>query len=168
MPGPMPEYGEPLRLAKLGETLAGTVEIGTMPRLIEILASPQGQVGVSLEFWTDEGGQARVDGDFDASVLMICQRCLQPLRIRQSGRISLRLISGFDTQVDLSETVEPFFVEPGVPIRMAELIEDEMLLSLPPYPSHPPVLCPAHTPSYPTPHERRSPFAVLATLKRNH
>lgn len=166
----LPEQIDPFRLVRQKRILAGTIEIARMPRLVPLLQRADGRAEVELEFGTDDMGVKFARGEVIAELPLMCQRCLKPMRFSVRAPIAL----GFVTQQRDADAMpthyDPLLVE-HVPIPLRDLIEDELLLSLPIVATHEPGVCesavktqePETTPT-PEP-ERENPFAVLAQLK---
>jgi uncharacterized protein len=135
-----PERIHPFRLARKGETLHGRVPIGRMHRLAELLHEPVGEAEFELRFGRDEHGQACVLGHIQARLVMICQRCLEPMEVDVACQVSLALIQQDEDIQVLDERYEPLKVGDEA-ASLPELIEDEMLLALPNFSRHPRGVC---------------------------
>lgn len=136
----LPERILPFRLARHGETLQGSVPIGQMPRLGDLLHERAGSAKFELRFGHDEQGQACVLGRIEASVVMLCQRCLEPMRVELASRVCLALVREDGEIAGLDARYEP--LKPGEEaVLLAELVEDEVLLALPNFSTHPGGAC---------------------------
>lgn len=138
-----------------------------MPRLATSLLSDRGEVCVELQFGIDDQGIDFVAGKIDAELQVSCQRCLEPMSIPVRTDIALALAGSEAAANRLSGPYDPLVV-PSTPLRLAPLIEDELILSLPMTPRHPPDACgakPAGDPKHAASH-RDSPFAALASWHR--
>src|ERR1700681_2977670 len=78
--------------ARNGETVAGGVPIADLQRLAAGLSGRDGEVSYRLRGATDKHGKATLELEFDTSVQLTCQRCLQQLVLPLSGKNRLRLI----------------------------------------------------------------------------
>ncbi|MGB5234769.1 MAG: YceD family protein, partial [Candidatus Macondimonas sp.] len=116
-----------------------------------------GEVGFALAFFRDDQGRSRVTGAIQGSVMLTCQRCLQPVRHELAGSIELMALADESALSELPGDVEPLLTE-GQPVRLADLVEDEALLALPIVALHPRCLPPSHDKSG---NEDGNPFAVL-------
>jgi len=118
-----------------------------------------------------------IRGQLKAQVELVCQRCLGPLPLRLAVPVSLGLIRAEAEAAGLPEAYDPL----GLPeaydpllvadegARVADWVEDELLLALPQIPRHEDRRdCEAN--GYRAPGdeasraERRRPFAGLASL----
>lgn len=171
MPKAPPEQLLPLELARKGEQLEGSVPLEAMPRLATLLHDSAGGARFALHFGYDDEGQARVLGRIEAQPVMLCQRCLEPMRIEVACDVSLALVpEGADTSM-LDPGYEPLVVGDS-PQRLSDLIEDEIILALPSIARHRQGACrmPAgadaveDTSALETP-QRENPFAILKSIK---
>jgi uncharacterized protein len=138
-----------------------------MPRLRDVLCETDADAEFRLAFRRD-GGRAVVTGEVRARLALPCQRCLGPLVHQVDAPVSLALVSGMDEARELPERYDPLLITEPL-LRLADLIEDELLLDLPQIPMHAPEECGARqadTGAGRAP-ERENPFAVLAALRRN-
>jgi len=102
-----------------------------------------------------------------------CQRCVGTFWLDVHTKPVLALVEGPDEAADLPEEYDPLLLEDRL-VRSDALIEDELLLAVPPIPRHPDGSCVAR----PTPDDggepqqqrdegsRPNPFAQLTALKR--
>jgi len=140
MPKPLPERIYPHRLCRLGETLAGSMALEHMPRLAEMLHEADGRATLDLRFGRDDSGLECVRGRIDASVVVICQRCLEPMTIDIEREVSLAPVEGDDEAAALDTRYEPLLVG-DEPLSLPALVEDELILALPNFSRHPRGAC---------------------------
>ncbi|VAW79669.1 hypothetical protein MNBD_GAMMA15-845 [hydrothermal vent metagenome] len=160
----LPEQIEPMGLADVGRSFRGVVPIGRLGRLAPLLASKEGELNVEIAFHLDERRIRTLKGSIQGEVTLICQRCLGSLQYPIDLGFRLGIINRDDEIVSLPEGYEPLLVT-GVPINTFELIEDEILLTVPSIPTHEGVEhCQADHVNEPVP-EKENPFAVLGKLK---
>ena len=171
MSSALPEIVDPLRLIDLGRSLAGSIPISRLSRLAEGLLDTAGVVQVSLDFGRDELGRRCIRGRLSSRLVVQCQRCLEPLTLDLDCPVALQPVEGSEEAERVEKEYDPLTISPGERIKLAELIEDELLLSLPQVPKHPPGDCrPGLEPSAGTAEpdgvrQPENPFAVLAELK---
>ncbi len=158
-------------MADLGKTFSGRVAIADMPRLAEVvLDCSQGEA--ELAFDRDGRKRVRLRGSVKATLTLACQCCLRPLQIPLESRLSLALVESLDEAERLPDHYDPLLLEEPR-IRLLDIVEDELLLSLPQVPRHELDECVCDLPHETTqdpagreePAGRNSPFAVLAELK---
>ena len=126
---------DPLRFAKKGSTISGVLD--NFPRLVDDIIT-SGQVNYML---TGQGtvGDYILELRLSGQVFAICQRCLEPMEEKIDIVRRYRLVP--DSQIDDSLDEEGLedeedFLAIDYPIQLTELIEDELLLSLPTVPKH--------------------------------
>lgn len=168
----LPEIIEPLHLADKRGELKGEIAISSLKRIAEMLYSNEGSVAVEL-FFGREGRLAKVEGRIHAVLQLKCQSCLQAVEWTVDSNVRLGVVSSIDQANRLPEDFEPLLVE-GDTIPLTDLIEDELLLSLPTYPKHQHSCFAASSDKIKTttsvPDSKSSPenpFSILATLKKS-
>jgi uncharacterized protein len=104
--------------------------------------------------------------DASASLFMACQRCLQPLLVTLQVQRSLRFVAGEDAAAAEDAESDDDVLALTQSLNLFELIEDELVLSLPWVPRH--EVCPSPLPQATPESEMKEPhpFAVLAQLKK--
>jgi uncharacterized protein len=158
----------------------GSVALADLPRLREILVGAAldaaAPAAFEIAFRRDEVGRPVVLGWVRALLPLECQRCLGVVEHSVDAPIRLMLMQGPNLAQDPPEPYEALPVTDDR-VRPAELVEDELLLSLPQIPMHPVGVCqtalqtsgPPGTERSGAPTEvaadRPKPFAVLAGWK---
>lgn len=177
MLSPLPEMANPRRLCDAGKSFEGSLALSSFERLASLLASPAGELSYELHFDRGEKGRAQITGHIKATVQVVCQRCMEAMTYPVDTPLSLALVSGPDEAERLPEAFDPVLIEDEKPVRLADLLEDELLLALPAAPVHPVEACavrPEDFSSMPAADEvaeaeeaadKANPFAVLAGLK---
>ncbi len=160
----LPNRIDPWCLAAESGRLEGSLALAALPRLFAALNRADGVVNVMLAAGVDQRGVRFVKGTVRTEIELICQRCLGVLRLPLEVIVSLGLARS-ETEVDrLPEEYEPLLVPEGA-IRVADLVEDELLLALPPIPRHEDARdCEANGYRMPDGMEHDLPFATLASL----
>lgn len=129
LPTELPETANFVRQVELNRTMEGVYPVSKFARLAEVLLSDEGYVTVKLEF-TRSVGIASLRGKVSAKLLVECQRCLQPVETEVSGSFKFALVHSEDEFELLPEEFEPYLIE-GEEQSIIDLVEDELLLSLP-------------------------------------
>lgn len=163
----LPSRIDPWRLAAEGGRLDGALALAALPRLVTALNRADGVVKVALVAGVDRQGVHFIAGVMHTEVELVCQRCLEPLRVALDATVSLGLVHGEAEADRLPEEYEPLLVPEGV-IHVADLVEDELLLALPRIPRHEDTRD-CETDGYRAPGrvEQDQPFATLASLLRD-
>ncbi len=168
---PLPELIDPWRAVEAGAEFRGSLPLARMARLRKSLREPTGEARFRLTFTRDPEGRGVLDGEIEAPLILTCQRCLEALEFPVLTTLDLVLVSGLDEAGLLPEDLDPLLV-PEEPLRLADLIEDELLLALPQIPRHESGACPAGGGLWTAASDERragegaNPFAVLGALKR--
>ncbi len=157
------------RLVASKSSISGDWPLARLERLRDLLEDTKGEVEYRLQFDTDEWGNAFVDVTTRAALNLLCQRSLHVYAevVDRSQRLGL-----IETEADeaaLPEGYEPHLLS-DQPIRLIDLVEDELILSLPLVPAAPESETMHQTgqdASKAETTERQSPFAMLASLKTN-
>ena len=122
-----------LDLAQRGAQVAGRVPLTSCARLAEVVEAESAEINASLTLSRHDSGVAIVRGHVDAELAMPCQRCLDRVPIRVQAELKLAVVAD-ETQL-VPDEFEPFIATDGLG-RLADLVEEEILLSLPEYPVH--------------------------------
>jgi uncharacterized protein len=154
--------------AEAGRVLRGRVELARLVRALPQLESPDGELEVSLELGRDEDGTRYLVGSVQGKLVLLCQRCLEPMEYPLDVTFRLGLVHSQEQIQGLSDRYEPLLLA-SEPASLAEVLTDEVLLALPIVPLHSGVsTCRPPATDYQTPadSQRENPFAVLAQLKQ--
>ncbi len=146
----------------------GRIEVAELRRLIELLASEQGQVKVSFEFLMSDYSIPMVIGQIKTGLQVECQRCLLPMPLYLDHDFSL-LIDATDELVRES-SLDTLLSEDGV-VDIFEIVEDEIILALPLVAMHENETCNKHWQAAEETQEpvvKENPFSVLKDLKKTH
>ena len=162
----------PHELARTRGRFVGEIAIDAFPRLRSLVLG-DGFVSVDLRFTRDDKGRSIVEGPVAVSVVLECQRCLEPVRRDVGVNLSLCLVRS-DAQAAEIDGIEPFILSDDE-VSIVDLIEDDLLLALPSQVCVAYDECPNRPAlSYPADRDggvddaaqkRPNPFGVLAELK---
>lgn len=139
----LPDIIEPLRLAEKDRLLQGRLAVAKMKRLASSLADTEGEVEVDLQFSLDEGGQPNIQGRLSAQLKLICQRCMQEMTYAANSKVSLAIVNSEALAEKLPDNYEPLLLLSGAEVSLSELVEDELILTLPAVAMHAIDECPA-------------------------
>lgn len=154
-----------LQFAREGRRLEGEIAVAAMQRLHDVVAQPTGAVRYCVEGSIDARRKPVLDVGVEATLLLTCQRCLEPVdyELRRSSRFVLA--EGDQALPDVAdEDPETETLPADALADIEDVVEQEVLLGLPIAPMHPEGSCGAA--SKREAGERVSPFAVLEQLKR--
>lgn len=122
-------------LAERQRVLSGELQLSKLTRLVGMLHSDAGSVRASLKFGQRRARHLEVELTYTAAVEVTCQRCLEPFRHELAGRVNVVLVDAASTLDTAPEGYEPFELADGR-LSPAELIEDELIVSMPLAPKH--------------------------------
>lgn len=131
----LPKYFNPFELATRRAELKGNLSLQELQRITEVTGDKNGQVQVHLVFGKDVVGFKNITGTLTVDLQLKCQRCLQPLPYHAELPVSLSPVTNEAAAERLSKAYEPLFVT-DEQVILAEMIEEELLLSLPLVPKH--------------------------------
>lgn len=164
----IPRYIDPIRLARDGAIIEGTVPLADMGRLQDMVEDTGGTAEVRLEFGRDDLGKPCVEGRVGATLTVVCQRCLESMSLRVDTETRLALLEPGEPGDRLAPGFEPYVVE-HPPVALSAMVEDELILALPAAPLHDEAVCSIadryRNVEEADERERENPFAVLADLR---
>ena len=152
--------------ARNGREISGEVRFAEMPRLLDILENPQGDFSYTMQGGKDSQGTYFLDIRVNGQCCLHCQRCLNRMDylLCLDTRLFLRDQTSLDALGDDDEEFDSILAD--TQLYVLDLLEEEILLSLPIAPKHELGTCRvivgenAHG-------QAKNPFAALAKLKRN-
>ena len=170
----LPKKLDPIKSAQKRSLYEGLYYAHEMLRFTSAVVAVEAEVPVKVEFLKDAQGLTYFSGKMHSHVQLICQRCNQVLDHSVDTEFCFTPVQGNETneQVPLPDAYEPVEVDDHGEINLFELLEDELILSLPIVPLHEQEDCPIGQKDLqfgdigPEP-VRENPFAVLKELKRN-
>ncbi len=153
---------------RLKERRDGEIAIADLPRLADESADKSGVVRWSLQGSSNRLGYPQLELAVVGMVRLMCQRCLTPFEFDISSDSVLVLASDEGSADEIDTLLADESVEVIVGSRnfdIAQLIEDEALLTIPLSPKH--GACPDQlTPEAGKDAGKVSPFAALKNLKQ--
>ncbi|HET8940681.1 MAG TPA: YceD family protein [Rudaea sp.] len=163
----LPESVDAWRMVQGRCAFQGSLPLAAMSRLRDSLAACDGDVIFDLEFGKDELGVAQLRVRAEAALPLVCQRTLETFALPVQIDTRLGLISREEDEATLPTDVEPLLIANGM-LRLADVVEDELILALPVVP-----VKPGTTPTGPAwsdeaqvqEAEVENPFAALAKIK---
>jgi uncharacterized protein len=161
MTGSLPDFIDPLEFVDKRKRIRGSLPLNRMERLKGVILNPEGKVTLDLSFGREDRYPV-ISGSVQAGLLLACQCCLESMEWPVSSDLRLGVVSSIDEGNRLPDSLEPLLRERDDQlVSLLELVEDELLLAIPPIPQH--------TRCVSTGGHRRdasgSSFAVLAELR---
>ncbi|MHB0927032.1 MAG: YceD family protein [Gallionellaceae bacterium] len=160
-----------LDFARNGQQISGEVPVAELPRLRDVLEDMQGVLRYSVQGGVDKLSHHFLDVSVEGHCQLQCQRCLGAMEhaVRIDTRLLLRdqaSLDALDDNVAGGEEEEFDSILADTHLNVLDLLEEEILLSLPIAPKHELGACQAAGGGNEL-EEEKNPFAVLAKLKRN-
>ncbi len=156
----------PLRsLATRREAIERHVDADALPRFRR-LCELEGSIHARLSFGLDDEGYIRIAGTLAASVRVACQRCLDATPVDLNAGVRVVVATNEADATRLGGKGDVVVVATPEP-TLAELIEDELILTLPMRPCARRNCGKAPPFAYPSAAQcQRNPFASLAELNK--
>ena len=124
-----------IALAERGAVIEGQIELKKLGRLGSLLHSSQGSAKVQLHFRKRHDDLVALELRLQASLELVCQRCLEPLVHELSEQVEFVLAQDENALTVLPQGLELIALN-GDRWQPAALIEDELIVSLPLVPRH--------------------------------
>lgn len=158
----MKRINDAFAFARDARVLQGTLAVSAMERLHDLLAEVSGEVSWQLEGFRGERGEPMLRLTVGGCIPLACQRCLEAIPFELEVDSVLEVVpANADLSQDELEDDSRDFLPVEKELDVAELVEDEILLSLPVAPRHERCGLPGAADAG----ERINPFAALAELK---
>ena len=122
------------RFCEESRTLEAAYSPTQMPRLLDSVADTAGGVAMQVRGWVDARDRPCLDVRLSGRLWLLCQRCLRPLAVDIEAGQTLAFGEQSAEEALDAEAVEvlPLVAQ----LDLAELAEEELLLSLPMLPRH--------------------------------
>ncbi|MCF6767324.1 YceD family protein [Thiotrichales bacterium 19S11-10] len=127
----LPTQIDPARYARESRSLKGAVPQHILPRLKEALYSTNHAIDVELSFHLDGQGYVVIEGHLKTIAVLECQRTLEPFEYSVDSVFKLVVVRDDRMAETLSKEYEPCILDENGLISPLEVIEEEILLSLP-------------------------------------
>lgn len=165
----VPEILDAWRMVAGRRGFEGRLPLAAMARLRGLLADTGGDdVAFAVEFGRDAMRVPYVEVRIEAGLPLVCQRTLQRFVLPVSVVQRLGLIRDEADEAGLPEGYETLLLAEDGALRVADLVEDELILAVPVVPVRPdsePVE--REWPASTAEEARANPFSVLAALKKD-
>lgn len=173
----LPDFADPYLLCDKGSAFSGQIPLSVFSRLSPLLADCDDVVTYHLSFGKDDDGYYVIDNSVQAVLRLQCQRCLSVFDHDIDVNVRISPVLGIQEAEQIPDHYEPLLLTDGDPLPMVDLIEDELILSVPDVPMHLDTECEIKlaelnqnrveiSSAAPAASEVDNPFAVLAQLKQ--
>jgi len=138
MPKRFTDRVDPWRLLDQEQVIQGKIKLASMERLSTLLHDGGGkeEASFNLSFHRDQHRRAIIQCEIRATLLLTCQRCLDPMSMPMEIDSRLALVQGMDEAEGLPEELDPLMLAEDGLLHVRELVEDEILLAVPDAPKH--------------------------------
>lgn len=165
----LPDLANPWRLVQQHKAFSGQLGPKDFLRLCAATLGVLSDIQYRLAFTQDEQGRALVSGWVGLEAQLECRRCLGGFPFVLDAPFDLVLVET-EAQADALEDEVDTLVLADAPARLVEILEDEALLALPPFPRHASGDCSAGVQASLirlAPQVAKGPFAVLESIKKH-
>lgn len=169
----LPHKVDAFRFADNEIHLQGALLIKDMERLSPSLCSTVGEVEIDIGFGVDEQGIRFMRGHYDTHLMLQCQRCMESFEYKVSGNIMSGIVNTEEEADQLPKGYDSVIAKEGM-LVIQDVIEDEIIISLPIVPMHNSIDCKIILPlvidsAQIKESEKENPFKVIEFLrsKRN-
>lgn len=132
----LPRIIYPARLDKTNARLVGDFLVQDLSRLQDLVNNAAGKVSVALEFGTNKNGYTYIHGAIQATLSLVCQRCLEQMDYVMDVQVKLRPVMTDKAAELLPDDYDALLLGDEGEAELATLIEEEILLTLPFAPRH--------------------------------
>ena len=136
MSASLPERVDAERMVAGRRSFRGSLPVAALKRLAAVLADDRGEVEYALDFGLEAAHTRCLVVQARARLALECQRSLEVFEYPVEVDVRLGLIADEREEASLPGGFEPLLLEGGS-LYPARVIEDELLLALPPYPVKP-------------------------------
>ena len=156
---------DPARFAREESRVSGVLTLDQLPRLADVLFDHEGSVSYEVAGYTTGNGQPALHIRAQVNLGLRCQRCLERLPLQFDAERDVVLVAGAGELAAGDEEDDDIDTIPGVAsLDLLDLIEQEVVLSLPMAPRHAESGCAAQ-PTAGAITAPDSPFSALAGWK---
>lgn len=154
-----------------GVTVSGVLKPLDLKRFGPLLAGDEGAISAEIVFSRDEELRHVMRVVVEADVVVTCQRCLEAMPEHLAGESTLAIVWTDEEAAHVPKQLEPLVVMDS-PSDLWDVVEEELILALPPFSYHETDECKLKTAAYSDRIsdedlgvKKPNPFNVLAQLK---
>jgi uncharacterized protein len=155
-----------------GVTVSGVLKPLDFKRFRPLLAGDEGVISTEIHFSRDdEERRYLMRVAIVADVVVTCQRCLETMPVQLSSESTLAIVWTEEEAARVPKQLDPLVVTDGL-CNLWDVVEEELILALPPYSYHETEDCKLKIAAFSDPvsyketgDEKPNPFNVLAQLK---
>ncbi|GBL03040.1 23S rRNA accumulation protein YceD [Glaciecola sp. KUL10] len=168
----LPQLIDPTKSAMKRSTYVGVYASDLMERLNSAVEASGEWISVDVKFEKDAQSLTYFHGNANAEVELLCQRCNKAYSDSIAVEFTFSPVQGEDEEAALPSAYEPVEVNDHGEVDLLQLVEDELILSLPIVALHAEEDCNVGPDDMTfgkiePEQERKNPFEVLKELKRD-
>ncbi|MDN3652717.1 23S rRNA accumulation protein YceD [Thalassotalea ponticola] len=165
----LPVTIDPYKSAQRRLVVEGYFEISRLERLLGEAEKLAEHVDVVINFDVDEQGLIVLSGEASTRVYLTCQRCNEPFEHELKVSFAFSPVKNEEKADELPEHYDAVVLDENGEVNLRDLVEDELLVSIPLIPKHNLEDCGQQADStwgkLPDTLEKPNPFDVLKNLK---
>lgn len=154
-----------------GVSVSGVLKPLDLKRFRPLLAGDEGVISTEIHFSRDDERRFLMRIAIEADVVVTCQRCLETMPVHLSSESTLAIVWTDEEAARLPKQLDSLVVTEG-PCNLWDVVEEELILALPPYSYHEIEDCKLEIAAFSDPvsytetgNDKPNPFNVLAQLK---
>ena len=120
----------PIEYAKSSRSWIGEIEASKLLRIQQEVQAGASNVEVSLHFSLDESRRIHIEGNAELTAKVSCHRCNERVKTTISAKIDARIARNENEARLLAQEFDVIELS-DTPVHVAQLIEDDLLLSIP-------------------------------------
>lgn len=140
----LPVRVDPTELARTGMRWQHRVPVAAMSRLSKLVLSDSAVVATDVSFLVNAKKQIAIEGYAVVDLMVTCLRCMEPMAFVLQSEFKLMPVFDDEQAAELQGAYEPVLLGTDKKLDMLELIEEELLLSMPASCRHENEDCHAH------------------------
>lgn len=153
-----------LDFARKALVIHDTIAVSQFSRLADALSASDGILNYRLAGYQDDSGKPCLKLEISGKLDLLCQRCLSPMDYELDTHASFVIVRDETSIPETEDEADEIdYLEAETHMQVADLIEDEILLSLPLAPKHEIEACDAASKLNEL--KKPGPFAELKKLK---
>lgn len=133
----LPINVDPVRAAQTGTEFEAIIQKALMRRLAESTISIQSDISTKFTFEIDRQKLRIFHGKASVAVELICQRCNEPMIYQCEAEFTYCPVHNQEQENNLPDVYEPIYYDENGEVNLHEIVEDELILTLPQISKHP-------------------------------
>lgn len=132
----LPISVDPVRAAQSGTELEALIQKALMRRLAESTISIQSDISTKFTFEIDRQKLRIFHGKASVAVELICQRCNEPMIYQCDAEFTYCPVHNQEQENNCPDVYEPIYYDENGEVNLHEIVEDELILTLPQISKH--------------------------------